>query len=199
MSLDLLIQRGSTFKYVFRWGTDPIVYKPISAVVSLAPLRVTVTGHGLPDGWPVAVSDVLGMINVNAKSTPPRKSDYIKVKVVDPNTLEFNGINATSFPTYISGGNIQYKTPVDLTGYTGSLEFRMRPDLTLPILFAMNSANGRIVFDNTLKTITLTALAIDTVPVVLNLATYDLELTSPGGIKTKLLSGTGTTVDESTA
>lgn len=197
--LDLTILRGSTFSYVLRWGSSPIVYKPIAAVVSLAPLRLTVTGHGLVNGWYVAISDVLGMTEANAKGTPPRRSEYQKVTVIDVNTIEFNGLNATSYTPYISGGNIQYKTPVNLAGYTGALDFRSAPDLTLPVLFTMTSANSRIVLDNTLKTITLTILAADSVPLALSSATYDLELTSSAGVKTKLVSGYGTTVDESTA
>lgn len=199
MGLDLTIQRGSTFSQVMRWGTDPMVYKPISAVVSLAPLRLTVTAHGLPDGWPVAISDIVGMVEANAKHAPPRRGDYVKVKVIDINTLEFNGINATGFAPYVSGGNIQYKTPVDLTGYSANLEFRAYPDLTLPALFMMSTANARIVLDNTAKTITLTALAADTIPLVLTNATFDLEMTSAAGVKTKICSGFGNTVNESTS
>lgn len=197
--LDLTIVRGSTFSYVLRWGTAPIVYKPITAVVSLAPLRLTVPTHGLVDGWYAAISDVLGMTQANAKGTPPRKSDFHKATVIDPNTIEFNAVNASGFDVYVSGGHIQYRTPVSLSSYTASLDFRAAPDLSLPVLFSMKTSNGRIALNDTLKTITLSTPATDTVGLSLASASFDLELTAPGGVTTKLVSGYGTTVDESTA
>lgn len=197
-ALNLSIPRGSTFKYVLRWGTDPIVYKPITAVPSLAPFRVTATAHGVPDGWAVALSDFVGMVEANAKYVPPRTSDFQKVKVVDVNTLEFNGVNASSFTPYISGGNVQYKTPVDLTGYTAALDFRARPDITLPALLSLTTTNGGIVLDNVAKTITLNITAAQTTTLLLVNATFDLEMLSPGGVRTNLLSGVANTVNEST-
>lgn len=196
--LDFIIKRGATFSYVLRWGTDPIVYKPIIAVANLAPLRFTVAAHGVLNGSYVAISDVLGMIEINAKGVPPRLSDYVKATVVDANTIELNGVNATSLSPYISGGNIQYKTPVDLTGFTARMDFRQRPDLTLPSLLSLNTTNGGVVLDTTLRTITLVITAAATTPLVLNAAGYDLELVSPTGVVTTLLTGFGTTVTEST-
>lgn len=51
---DLIITRGKTFTLVIRWGTEPIVYKAITAIQQSAPVRITAVGHGLVDGWPVA-------------------------------------------------------------------------------------------------------------------------------------------------
>jgi len=114
---DLIITRGKTFTLVIRWGTDPIIYKPITAIQQTAPVRMTVTGHGVVDGWPAAVSNVKGMTEINAEANAVRDSDFHPVTVIDTNTIEINDINAAGFKAYTSGGVIQFNSPVDLTGY----------------------------------------------------------------------------------
>jgi hypothetical protein len=114
---DLIITRGKTFTLVIRWGTDPIIYKPITAIMQSAPARLTVPGHGMVDGWNAAITNVKGMLDINADANSVRDSDYHAVTVIDPSTIEINDINAAGFKPYISGGIIQFNTPVDLTGY----------------------------------------------------------------------------------
>lgn len=198
MAVKLTIVRGSTFQRVLRWGSQPLIYKAVTAVPNTAPLRLTATGHGAPNGWPVAIMNLGGMTEANSLNTPPKMSDYLKTTFIDANTLEFNSINAAAFSPYTSGGQIQYLTPVDLTGYTAKMEFRTRADLSLTPLLSLVSPTN-IALDNTAKTITVTIAAAVTKDLVLNNATFDLELVSPGGVVTKLLSGTATTVNESTS
>ena len=69
------------------------------------------------DGWPVAVTNVKGMTEINAEANNVRDSDFHPVTVIDPDTIEINDINASGFKAYVSGGVIQYNTPVDLSGY----------------------------------------------------------------------------------
>lgn len=114
---DLIITRGKTFTLVIRWGTEPIVYKTITAIQQSAPVRMTVVGHGLVDGWLVAVTNVKGMTEINAEANNVRDSDFHPVTVIDPDTIEINDINASGFKAYASGGIIQFNTPVDLSGY----------------------------------------------------------------------------------
>lgn len=114
---DLIITRGKTFTLVIRWGTEPIVYKAITAIQQSAPVRMTVVGHGLVDGWPVAVTNVKGMTEINAEANNVRDSDFHPVTVIDADTIEINDINASGFKAYVSGGVIQFNTPVDLAGY----------------------------------------------------------------------------------
>jgi hypothetical protein len=114
---DLIITRGKTFTLVVRWSTAPIIYKPITAIQQSAPARMTVASHGLVDGWPVAVSNVKGMVEINAEANAIRDSDFHPVTVIDPDTIEINDINAAGFKAYTSGGILQYNTPIDLSGY----------------------------------------------------------------------------------
>lgn len=127
---ELLIQKGKTFSLAVRWSCEPIVRKPITAISlgSGAP-RLTVVGHGLPEGWEAWVTRVKGMTQINASSNPPRDSDLHPVTVIDANTIEFNGItpvdaSGKEWPAYTSGGFVEFYTPVDLTGQTPRMRIK---------------------------------------------------------------------------
>jgi hypothetical protein len=69
---NLTILQGKTFKDILRWETEPIVRKAIAGFdVSTGCPRLTVTGHGLPNGWRVAVYNVGQPKEINAANNPP--------------------------------------------------------------------------------------------------------------------------------
>lgn len=120
MSLkEILIQKGKTFNLIARWSTTPIIRKPITAIslITGAP-RLTVTGHGMPDGNDCAITQVLGMRQINAENSPPSESDYHEGTVIDQDTIELNGVDASGFLPYTGGGFLQFYTPVNLVGQT---------------------------------------------------------------------------------
>lgn len=120
MSLkEILIQKGKTFNLIARWSTTPIIRKPITAIslITGAP-RLTVTGHGMPDGNDCAITQVLGMRQINAENSPPSEGDYHEGTVIDANTIELNGVDASGFLPYTGGGFLQFYTPVSLVGQT---------------------------------------------------------------------------------
>lgn len=184
---DLTIQQGKTFALVLRWETEPIVYKAITAITLTAPARLTVTDHGAPDGWRVAVVSVKGMTEINAANTPPRSTDYTPVTVLDADTVELNEVNAAGFHAYTSGGYLQYNTPVDLTGYTARMAIKDKIGGT--VLLSLTTENNGIVIDNAKKTITLTVEATATDDFTWTRGVYDLELISPAGVVTALITG----------
>lgn len=120
--------RGKTFgPLVIRWETNAIIYKQISAISQTAPVRMTVTGHNIPNGWRAAVSGVKGMVEINvADPSRIRDDEYHQVTVIDANTVEMNEVNAAGFRTYASGGYLQYNTPADLTGQTARLAIKAK-------------------------------------------------------------------------
>ena len=120
--------RGKTFgPLVVRWETSAIIYKQISAISQTAPVRMTVTGHNIPNGWRAAVSGVKGMVEMNvADPSRIRDEEYHQVTVIDANTIEFNDVNAAAFKAYTSGGYLQYNTPADLTGQTARLAIKAK-------------------------------------------------------------------------
>lgn len=187
MKIGLSVRQGATFRFVFRWEKMPLVYKAITAITKGAPVTLTVPTHGLTNGWRAAVTGVAGMTEINAASTPPRDSQYLPVTVVDGNTIQFNGISSERFSTYLNGGFVQYYTPADLTGFTARMSVRDRVGGTL--LTSLTTENGRIVLDNTAKTITLLVSAEDTEDFTFTRGAYDLELVSPLGEVTALAEG----------
>ena len=79
--------------------------------------------------------------------------------------------------------------PVDLTGYTASMQVRQFVDST-STLVELSTTNGKIVINGALGQINLTLTAAQTAalsPVGSYL--YDLNLTSPGGYVYKILQG----------
>lgn len=143
--IDLCIVRGATFHRLLRWGGEPIVYRPIQLVENSAPLRIHCAGHGLPDGWPFAVSGVRGMLAVNAKSSPPDiDSDFVEASVLDADTIEVNRINGTLDRPYRGGGTIQYFTPSSLAGMSASMSVLSGNGTSL---LEIGTDSGHIVLD----------------------------------------------------
>lgn len=183
----ITIQQGRTFNRVLRWEAPPINYKPITAILNSAPVRITAAAHGLPDDWRTAVVSVKGMTEINAESNNLRDKDYHAATVVDPNTVEINDINAAGFKTYTGGGYLQFNTPVDLTGFTARMTIRDK--IGGIELLSLTTENGGITIDNATKKITLLIEADDTAALTWIRGVYDLEMVSSTGVVTALLYG----------
>lgn len=147
---DLQIKRGSTFRKTLRWITDHMVYKTITGMPSSAPVRFTVPAHGMTDGTVAAVSGLVGPVALNAANSPPMYSDdaaysdFHVVSVVDVDTIEFNDMNAAAMPAYVSGGVVQYREPVDLTGMTARMQIRTAVTAADPPELELTTENGGI-------------------------------------------------------
>ena len=196
---DLTIKQGKTFTLVLRWETEPIVRKAITGVsfASGAP-RITAVGHGAPDGWRCAFYGIKGPKQLNAANNPPRSEDYHAATTIDADTVEMNEINpydeeqGTEWPDYVSGGFLQYNTPMDLTGYTARMKIKNKVGGTL--LASSDAADAPldvidIALDNTAKTITLGIAATDSDDFTWKVGVYDLEMVSSTGVVTEILTG----------
>ena len=190
---DFEILIGSTWGYVIRWGTTPIVRKPITNIdLSLGAPRLSVSSHGLFEGWGVAVYGVKSPRQINAVNNPPEGSDYHSATVIDTGTIELNDVtpvdeNGQEWPAYTSGGFIQYDTPVDLTGYTARMSIKDK--IGGAVLHSLTTENGGIDIDPAAKTIALSIPAADTEDFTWSRGVYDLEMVSPAGKVTRIISG----------
>ena len=190
---DFEILIGSTWGYVIRWGTTPIVRKPITNIdLSLGAPRLSVSSHGLFDGWGVAVYGVKSPRQINAVNNPPEGSDYHSATVIDTGTIELNDVtpvdeNGQEWPAYTSGGFIQYDTPVDLTGYTARMSIKDK--IGGAVLHSLTTENGGIVIDPAAKTIFLSIPAATTEDFTWSRGVYDLEMVSSAGKVTRIISG----------
>jgi len=185
---NLVIRQDDTFTRVIRWETTPLIYKAITTIANVAPVLITAAGHGLTTGWKVAVRDVVGMLDINAKGNPPLDNEFAPCTVVDPNTVSINTISAASFDAYISGGYLVYYTPQDLTGYTARMKIKDRIGGNILETLITQAGTGFVV-DSTAKTITLTILPADTKLLTFTRAVYDLEMVSASGAVTAILAG----------
>jgi len=161
---ELLIDRGKLFTMVVRWETEPVVRKAITAIslASGAP-RLTITSHGIPDGWMGEVYGVEGMKPINDVGEQP-------LTVIDANTIELNKVTPTDdngkmWPAYTSGGFVQFYTPQNLTNYTPVIDFKDKVGGT--VWASSQAANSPLniitaTADNATKTITLRIAATDT-------------------------------------
>jgi len=191
MAQDLTIKQGKTFTLVIRAeNKDVIVRKAISAIslASGAP-RLTVTGHGLTNGWRAAVTRVGGMKQINAANYPWEDSDMQPVTVIDPNTVELNGVTpcdeqGNEWSAYTSGGFLEFYQPVDLTSKTARMKVRAKQDKTSQLLVSSDVADAplnvlSLTVDNAAKTIVLTVKATDSDDFAWKTGYYDIELVGP--------------------
>lgn len=193
---DLVIEQGKTFSQVLRWEAPPIIYRPITGITQTAPARVTCPAHGIPNGWRVAIVSVKGMTQINAANTPPKDKDYKTATVVDPDTVELNSVNASEFKAYSGGGYLQFNTPVDLTGYVARMSIKDKVGGTE--LLRLDTTNMRISLSSANSTILLELGAAITAALTWKKGVYDLELESPTGVVTALLTGAVTVTSEVT-
>lgn len=187
---EILIQRGKTFTLEVRWGVEPWLYKAIEAIdISFGPPRVKVTAHGIPDKWKVAVLRVVSPKQINAKNHPPKDSDFHEIRRIDDDWIEFNGMDATGFSPYTSGGFLMLKTPQDLSSYVGRMDVKDKEGGTVLISSEEDVAPLNVIgvaVDPAAFVITISIEEPDTKALLFKSGVTDLEMVGPTGVVTKL-------------
>ena len=163
------IYQGSTFTEVLRWESYIKVYKPITNITKTAPVVITSASHGIPIGWRIKVSNVVGMTQMNSSSTQHIVTD------IDASSVTINAVNAVAYSDYISGGIIEYNEPKSLAGLTARMQIRAKVTSTDELL-ELTTENSMIVLNDTNKTITITIPAATTELLTFKSAVYSLEL-----------------------
>ncbi len=74
--------------------------KGVTNAAQSGPCRLTVPGHGLETGRVVQVTGVGGMTALN--------DTLYTIAVIDSDTVSLDGVNATGYPSYTSGGSITF-------------------------------------------------------------------------------------------
>jgi hypothetical protein len=163
------IYQGSTFTETIRRESSIIQYKPITAISKTAPIVITSTAHGIPVGWRVKVTNVQGMKELNSADT------YHIITDATANNITFNSVNALGFTDYISGGVIELNTPASLLGVTARMQLRGKITDAVP-LDEYTTENGKVLIDDTAKTITILANATTTAAYTFTTAIYSMDL-----------------------
>jgi len=188
--LNLKVQQGSTLRQVLRWESSTVGYATVAGVTLTAPLSISAPGNSVPVGWRVKPTNVGGTKQLNT-------DQYLTVTDKIGDTLVFNAVNATAFTAYTSGGVLEYNTPVSITGYSAKMQLREKVS-SVDILDELTTENSRILLDTALSTITVVFPASVTSAYAFKQAVYSLELTSPAGDITTLISGNITVEPEVT-
>jgi len=197
---EILIVRGSTYSQLLRWETEPMVSKQITGIsIDFGWPRLTVTSHSMPDGWGCQISRVTGMKQINSGDKEYRGT------VIDANTIELNGISPVDesgreWSAYISGGFLEYRTPVDLTGFTARMKIKNKEGGTVLASTEAGDAPLNIIsitLDAAAKTVLTTISAASTAAAPFSKGVTDLEMVSPAGkvVKLKLCKGVDNTPD----
>ena len=187
-AVDLTILQGRTFRKVVRWESARFATAAIAAMSQAGSVQITTPlAHGIPDGWRVAVVDAKGMTELNAQNNPPKAKDFREATVVSPTIIEFNAVSSAAYRAYSSGGFLKWRVPHDLAGYTARMTIKDRVGGTA--LLTLTSANGGITVDDAEKLIELFLDDVSTAAITWTSAVYDLEMVSPSGDVTAILTG----------
>lgn len=177
---NLNIIQGGTYTKAFRYELPNKMYAPIENVYTQAPLIIQSSAHGIPSGWRVKLSNILGTVELN-------KDEYITVTSTTTDTLTFSDINATGYKAYVSGGVIEYNQPRDLTDITARMQIRAKVS-SEEVLLELTTENGYLVVDNAQKTISINIPASVTQGLTFKSAVYSMELVD-GTIVIPFLTG----------
>lgn len=177
--IPITITRGKTFEFGFLYAEDELLYLPITGMPSKAPVRLTVVGHGVPDGWPVQVTCVKAPAELN---TPDDESQI--AKLVDVDTVELNALNAHCWKAFSGSGLLVLNKPMDLTGWHCRAQVRDR--VGGAVLFTWHSdpaesPDGEIEVDLARSTFVLKMDAATAAALEWKRGKYDVEAIAPGG------------------
>jgi len=186
--LDITIRQGSTFTLPIMWERDRLIYNPITAIANTAPVLITSAGHGIPDGWPVAVVCAKGLTELNATDNPPREADFRPAAVVSDSQIEFNKVSSACFKPYTSGGFLAYYQPADLAAIA-DVRMQIKTKIGGDVLHSMTLAAGDFTLDMLRKRIAGVIDATTTAAFVFKKGVYDIEVEDVDGVVTPLIYG----------
>lgn len=187
--LDLRIIQGATFRKPLLLMQPVYAYKPIGAIQQTAPLRLTVTAHGLQDGWPTWVEGVRGWSALNRDK---QRGKFRPAKVIDANTIEYNDMNGIGQSA--TDGQLVYQLPVDLSGASARMNIR---DASGTLLLALSTATGELVIDG-LGRLLMVLSAAQTAALTWTRGLYDLEIVMADGSVDRWANGEVTVSQEQT-
>lgn len=184
--IPITIYRGETFEFGILYAEDEFMspYPVVTAMVQTAPVRLTVVGHGIPDGWPVRIACVRAPEELN---TP--EDSWVYPKVIDADTIELNDMNANCWRTFSGPGVLIVPKPADLTGW--HCRAQVRNKVGGDLLFSWHSdpsesPDAPVIVDVALSQFVLTMTAAQSEALDWSKGVYDAEVISPGGQVYKL-------------
>lgn len=180
--VDITIAKGKTFEFAYRYADENLVYLPISGIPSTTPVRLTVTAHGIPDGWPVRVEGLKQPEELNNDFSGC--ASYYFAKVINEDTIELNRVSAAGWRSYSGGGSVVIHQPYDLTGHSARMQVRDRVHGSILLTLSSDAfadRDGSIELDTALSSIIVKLEPPVTADIAWRTGVYDLELITPDG------------------
>lgn len=188
--LTLYPRLGATYETALRISSQAMMYASISGMSQSAPLEVTATAHGIPDGWQVAVIGAKGMTETNAADPNNiKESEYHRCTVVDADTVVIDGISSERFKAYQSGGYLAFRAPADLSGYaSGRMDVKAK--VGGDVLLTRNTVNGGLLIDSSTSSVfvRLAPTTLSGANLTAKDYVFDIELETAGGAVDALCS-----------
>ena len=180
-SYTLTLVRGKTLAQPLQYAESFLLYRPITEVTSVAPLRVSVAAHGIPDGWPVRIQ---GVSTPSEMNTPT--DEYWPAHLVSSNEIEINALDLSAAAAYVAGGNVVFQQPADITGWVFRMHIRNGIGTGSTVLLSLSSdpadaADGIITVEPEASTFVLHLTAAQTEAITWKGAQYDIEAVLPTG------------------
>jgi hypothetical protein len=187
---DFTMLQGATFNPVLLYSAPNFTVVPITGITKSGRAAVTAPAHGLVRDWMVFVVGVSGMTQINHTSAELLcPADAYYARYVNGNALALD-LDSSGFDAYTSGGELMYHPPMDLTGYSAVMQIRAtQPSTTIIHTLSSLDSPAGIVLGDALGTVELLIAAADTAEFNFVRAVYDLELTSPAGVVTRIMEG----------
>jgi hypothetical protein len=184
---DFVIEQGATFNPVLRLTGSAFTKKTITGITNSGRAVVTAASHGIVTAGSVYVVGVVGMEQINHKSRElDVAAEAYNATVTDANSLTLD-LDTSRFGTYVSGGELLYRAPIDLTAMTARMHIRLAIDDAAAIV-TLTTENGGLTLGGTAGTITVYISATDTAALDFTNAVYDIEIIS-AGVVTRVLEG----------
>lgn len=191
---DITLAKGKTFSLQLSYAEDELIYKPITAIPTLAPCRLTVMDHGLPTRWPVRTESAIAPLELNMAPDSWRLGTR-----VDTHTIELNDLNLTRAKPFSGPAILVYQKPADMTGW--KLRMQIRDLLTNALLLSASSdlletADGDIDIDLPNSAFAVTFTDEITAAVAWTKAGYDIEAVLPDGSVVSIIGPSKITVEK---
>lgn len=177
--IELSITKGKTFEFAFLYAEDELLYLPITAMTNKAPCRLAISGHGLPDGWPVQVQCVKAPSELNSAD-----GEHYFATVVNADTVELNTVNAHCWKAFAGSGLLVCRKPANLAGWKARAQVRDR--VGGEVLFSWHSdpaetPDGVIEVDEAASAFVFHIDATTTTSLAWKRGVYDAEIIAPTG------------------
>lgn len=191
--IDLCIPKGKTFEFGLMYASDLQVHIPIAAIPSLAPVRLTVPNHGMPDGWPFDIQSM--------RRPEQLVGEGFIATVIDANTIELNHLVAgTDWRPWTGDGVVSYLKPADIIGWSARAMFRRRINDPDPVLFfhadPEQSPDGLFLVEPAISTFTLKLDAERAEKLTAMSGVWDAEAIDPHGRVYPLTARSPFVIDE---